>query len=91
MATQDQIDQQRGIVLTTKQRVTSMLDQIALVQQSADTYNRIGLSDDQLLADESFAGTGTTRAQYRSAITSIAALKALLDAGHGTNLESFAR
>lgn len=91
MATQDQIEQQRSIVLTTKARVATLLDQLALAQQSLDTYNRIGLSSDDLLVDESFAGTGTTRAQYRAAITSITALEALLAAGHGTNLESFSR
>lgn len=90
-ATQEQIDQQRSVVLTTKQRVVSLLDQFALAQQSLDTYNRIGLGDGQTLSDEAFVGTGTTRTQYVNAITSLIAMKTLLDAGNGTNLEKFAR
>lgn len=90
-ATQDQLDQQQRIIMQTKQRVERLLNDVGELHQSLTTYNQIGLSDDQLLADGAFAGTGTTRAQYRAAITSITALEALLAAGHGTNLESFSR
>lgn len=90
-ATQDQIDQQQRVIMATKQRVEQLLNAISATQQSADTYNRIGLSDNTILADESFIGTGTTRAQYRDAITSIGALQTLLGQGHGTQLEKFAR
>jgi len=52
---------------------------------------RSGLADDAILSDEAFAGSGTTKADYRAAIVSIDALFALLEQGHGTNFERFSR
>lgn len=91
MATPDQIDQQRRVIMQTRQEVAQLLDLLGDLSQRLGTYTRLGLGDDQILSDESFSGTGTTKADYRGAIVSLDAIGALLAAGHGTNLEKFAR
>lgn len=91
MATPNQIDQQRRVVLATKASAAALLDILNTLQADAATYVRLGLGDDQILDDGAFEGTGTDTAAYRAAMTSIAAIQTLLGQGHGTNLEQFAR
>lgn len=91
MATQNEIDQQRRLVEATRTDVQTLLDTLGRLQSRAASYTRLGLSDDEILDVDAFAGTGTDRDAYRAAITSIAALDTLLGQGHGTNLERFAR
>lgn len=90
-ATPDQIEQQKRVILETKAQAGQLLELLGELGQRLTTYTRLGLGDDQFLVDEAFAGTGTSKADYRSAVTSIDALQALLAAGHGTNLERFSR
>lgn len=90
-ATPEQIDQQRRIITETKAQAAQLLDLLGDLSLRLSTYTRLGLGDDQLLSDEAFSGTGTTKADYRGAIVSIDAIQSLLAAGHGTNLEKFAR
>jgi hypothetical protein len=91
MATPEAIDQQRRVVTATREDVTTLLNILTQLNGQTATYNRLGLSDDQILDDEAFVGTGTDKAAYRAAITSLGAIDTLLAAGHGTNLEKFAR
>lgn len=90
-ATPNQIDQQRRVILATKASAGALLDILNALHADTSSYTRLGLGDDALLADGAFEGTGTDRAAYRAAITSIAAIEVLLGQGHGTNLETFAR
>lgn len=91
MTTPNQIDQQRRVVLATKASAAALLDILNTLQADAATYVRLGLGDDQILTDDAFEGTGTDKATYRAAMTSIAAINTLFGQGHGTNLEQFAR
>lgn len=91
IATQDQIDQQRRIVLQTRSTIGQLLAACDGLAAERETYNRLGLADDAILSDDAFSGTGTTRADYRAAIVSVDALLSLLDQGHGTNFEKFSR
>ena len=90
-ATPEQIDQQRRVITSTRSTVGQLLAAFDGLAAQQETYNRLGLGDDLILSDEAFAGTGTTKEDYRAAITSIDALFTLLEQGHGTNLEKFAR
>jgi UDP-N-acetylenolpyruvoylglucosamine reductase len=90
-ATPDQIDQQRRVVMQTRASAAQLLAAIDDLTAQRATYDRLGLGDNQILGDEAFGGTGTSRADYRAAIVTIDAIQALLAAGHGTNLEKFAR
>jgi hypothetical protein len=90
-ATQDQIEQQKRVILATRSTVGQLLASLDGLAAQQETYNRLGLADDAILSDEAFAGTGTDKATYRAAIVSIDALFTLLEQGHGTNLEKFAR
>lgn len=89
--TQDQIEQQKRVIRATMQTTAQLLGACDGLAAQQETYQRLGLADDAILSDEAFAGTGTDKATYRAAIVSIDALFALLDQGHGTNLEKFAR
>jgi hypothetical protein len=89
--TTEQTDQQRRVITQTRSTVATLLDTFDSVAAERSTYNNLGLADDTILDDSAFAGTGTTKADYRAAIVSIDALLALLKQGHGTNLEKFAR
>lgn len=89
--TQDQIEQQKRIVLATKDTVAALLRACDGLAAQQETYNRLGLADDEILSDDAFIGTGTDKATYRAAIVSVDALFTLLDQGHGTNFEKFAR
>jgi hypothetical protein len=91
MATPEQTDQQRRVIMETKAQVEQLLDLLGELGQRLQTYTRLGLGDDQFLSDDAFEGSGTTKAEYRGAITSLDAIQALLASGHGTNLERFAR
>lgn len=84
------VDQQRRVITGTRQRVNTLLSQLGLLDDDLQAYFWLGLSEDSILLDESFQGTGTDRESYRAAITSIQALKDLLTQGHGTNLAKFA-
>lgn len=90
-ATAEQIDQQRRVVNDHKAIVEDLLEVLARADVAMATYTRLGFGDDQILDPSSFSGTGTTVAVYRGAMTSLDAIKTLLAAGHGTNLEKFAR
>jgi len=90
-ATPEQIDQQRRVITATRSTVGQLLAAFDGLAAQQETYNRLGLGDDLILSDEAFQGTGTTKEDYRAAITSIDALFTLLEQGHGTNLEKFAR
>jgi hypothetical protein len=89
--TQDQIEQQKRVILATMQTTAQLLHACDGLAAQQETYQRLGLADDAILSDEAFNGTGTDKATYRAAIVSIDALFSLLDQGHGTNLEKFAR
>jgi hypothetical protein len=89
--TPEQIDQQRRVVSATRATVAQMLAAIDALSAQRVTYDRLGLADDSILGDEAFAGSGTTKADYRAAIVSTDALLQLLSAGHGTNFETFSR
>ena len=91
MATPNETDQQRRVIVATREHVTTLLDLLGQIQTHAASYTRLGLSDDLILDDDAFTGTGTDKATYRAVITSIAAIDTLMGAGHGTNLEKFAR
>lgn len=88
---QDQIEQQKRVILQTRSTVATMLASFDNLIAERQTYDRLGLGDDLILSDDAFIGTGTTRAAYRAAIVSVDALLSLLEQGHGTNLETFAR
>lgn len=90
-ATPEQIDQQRRVISQTRANVASLLTTLDRLTADRMTYDRLGLADDTILSDEAFNGSGTNRADYRAAIVSLDALFALLEAGHGTNFEKFAR
>ena len=90
-ATPEQIDQQRRVISQTRSTVAQLLGACDGLAAQRETYNRLGLADDAILSDEAFAGSGTTKADYRAAIVSIDALFALLEQGHGTNFERFSR
>lgn len=89
-ATPDQVDQQQRVIMATKSHTNALLMQFNQLQADMAAYNNLGLGDDSVLADGAFAGTGTSRADYRAAITSLQAIEDLLKAGHGTNLSKFA-
>jgi hypothetical protein len=91
MATPETIDQQRRVVTATRDDVSALFEILMRLNARTATYNRLGLGDDQILDDDAFVGTGTDKAAYRAAITSLDAIDTLLGAGHGTNLETFAR
>ena len=91
MATQDEIDQQRRVVLDHKAGVVELLAVLSRMDIAADTYTRLGLGDDQILDPTAFTGTGTTVAKYRAAMGTIGAIQTLIAQGHGTNLEKFAK
>ena|SRR5215203_499442 len=90
-ATPEQIDQQRRVISQTRANVASLLTTLDRLTADRMTYDRLGLADDTILSDEAFNGSGTNRADYRAAIVSLDALFTLLEAGHGTNFEKFAR
>jgi hypothetical protein len=89
--TEEQTAQQRRIVQETQGDVNTMLGALDRLTAKRITYDRLGLADDSILTDAAFDGTGVTKADYRAAILSIDAIFDLLTAGHGTNLEKFAR
>lgn len=89
--TEDTIDQQRRVILETKADVAALLDILGRLDDRASSYVRLGLGDSEILVEDAFAGTGTGAAEYAGAMTSIGAIQTLLAAGHGTNLEKFAR
>lgn len=91
MATENETDQQRRIIAATREHVAALLDLLGQLQMHAASYVRLGLGDDLILDDDAFTGTGTDKAPYRAAMGSIDAINTLLGAGHGTNLERFAR
>ncbi len=92
MATPDQIDQQRRVIIAFQSDVRSLLDQLAHLQQRVDSYNRLNLVSDAVLDPASVAGTGTSVADYRAAIGSITNMLALLPNGQfAANLEKVAR
>ncbi len=91
MATANQIDQQRRVILAAKASAEALLSVLATLDADEATYNRLGLADNQILVEESFEGTGTDRDAYRDAIVAIGNIKAVINAGSGTNLEKFAR
>lgn len=92
MATPEQTDQQRRVIVATRDDVAQLLDLFGRLQMRTASYLRLGLGDDEILDDDAFAGTGTDKATYRGAITSLDAINTLLaTGGHGTNLEKFAR
>lgn len=91
MATPEETDQQRRVILETQSDTRLLFDVLMRLQARTATYTRLGLGDDQILDPDSFAGTGVTAAIYRGAITSLEAIETLLGQGHGTNLEKFAR
>lgn len=86
-----QIDQQRRVIADTRAQVAQLLDLLGDLSQRLNTYTRLGLSDDAILDDAAFDGSGTDKAAYRGAIISVDAFQSLLAQGHGTNLEKFAR
>lgn len=90
-ATPEQIDQQRRVISQTRSTIGQLLAACDGLTAARETYDRLGLADDAILSDDAFAGTGTTKADYRAAIVSLDALFDLLEAGHGTNFEKFAR
>jgi hypothetical protein len=90
-ATPEQIDQQRRVISQTRANVASLLTTLDRLTADRMTYDRLGLADDTILSDDAFNGSGTNRADYRAAIVSLDALLELLEAGHGTNFEKFAR
>lgn len=91
MATENETDQQRRIITATRDDVGQLLDLLGRLQVRAASYVRLGLGDDEILDDDAFTGTGTDKAPYRAAMGSLDAINTLLAAGHGTNLEKFAR
>jgi hypothetical protein len=91
VVTQDQIEQQKRVILATRSTVGQLLSACDGLAAQQETYNRLGLADDAILSDAAFEGTGTDKATYRAAIVSIDALFSLLEQGHGTNFEKFAR
>lgn len=91
MATPNETDQQRRVITATRADVAQLLDLLGQLQMRSASYVRLGLGDDQILDDDAFEGTGTSKAAYRAALTSIGAIDTLLGQGHGTNLEKFAR
>lgn len=91
MTEQDAIDQQRRVIIAAKTEVGTLLASLERLAGHLSTYTRLGLGDDQFTEDAAFEGTGVGKAEYRSAVTSIDAIMTLLAAGHGTNLERFAR
>ncbi len=86
---QNQVDQQRRVILATRANVGALLAQLGKLSDDQTAYTWLGLADDAVLQDGAFEGTGTNRADYRAAIVSIQALRDLLNAGHGTNLAKF--
>lgn len=90
-ATQDEIDQQERVIIEAQQIVRQFLNDITALNAHAATYVRLGLGDDQILDDIALANVHTTRTKYRAAMTTIEFVQNLLAAGHGTNLEQFAR
>lgn len=91
MATPNETDQQRRIITAARDDVQQLLDLLGQLQMHAASYVRLGHGDDLILDDAAFEGTGTDKAAYRAAMGSIDAINTLLAAGHGTNLEKFAR
>ena len=91
MATEDETDQQRRIIIASREQVAAFLDLLGQLQMRVNSYVRLGLSDDQFLDDDAFIGTGTDKAAYRAAMGSIDAINTLVAAGNGTNLERFSR
>lgn len=91
MSTPNEIDQQRRVINDTRSDVAQLLSLLSSLQMRAQTYTRLGYGDDQFLADDAFEGTGTDKVSYRSAITTLGNIDALLTAGNGKNLETFAR
>ena len=91
VASPDQIAQQQRVILATRDTTGALLRAFDALAAQQETYNRLGLADDDILSDDAFIGIGTDKATYRAAIVSIDAMFALLDQGHGTNLEKFAR
>lgn len=85
------LDQQRRVILDTKNDVAALLEILMRLQARYDSYIRLGLSDDTYLMPEAFGSTGTDAIRYRSAMATVEALRTLLAQGHGTNLEKFAR
>ncbi len=92
MATPDQIDQQRRVIIAFQSDVRLLLDQLAHLQQRVDSYNRLNLVSDAVLDPTALGGTGTSVSDYRAAIGSITNLLALLPSGQfAANLEKVAR
>ncbi len=92
MATQDQIDQQRRVIMAFQSDVRSLLDQLARLQQRVDSYNRLNLVSDAVLDATAVNGTGTSVIDYRAAVGSITNLLALVPSGQfAANLEKVAR
>lgn len=89
-ADQDQIDQQKRVVLSTRTHVAALLAQLGTLDDDLKAYTNLGLGDDSILDDAAFIGTGTNRADYRAAIVSLQAIDALLKEGHAVNLSKFA-
>lgn len=90
-ATEAEIAQQERVISEAQQITRQFLNDITALNAHAATYVRLGLGDDEILDDTALANVNTTRAKYRAAMTTIEAVQNLLAAGHGTNLEQFAR
>src|SRR5262245_56765725 len=88
-ATLDQIAQQTRVINATRNHVQQLMIMLGQLDDDHQNYTWLGLSDDSILDDAAFEGTGTNRADYRAAVVSLEAIQQLLAEGHGTNLARF--
>lgn len=91
MASAEEIAQQKRVIQNAQVQTRVILQNFTELDAVAATHTRLGLGNSQILDDQAFEGTGTTREKYVAAMTTIGAIQSLLAAGHGTNLEAFAR
>lgn len=74
MATQDQIEQQRRVIIATRSDVASLLSLASSIQARLNSYQRLSLG----AADpEAFGGTGTSPAAYAGAMAALGQFAAL--------------
>lgn len=82
------IEQQRRVILATKDDCAAMLDLATRIQTRLTSYARLDYA--HALTDESFVGTGATAATYGGAIAALGEFAGLADSVWAA-LEAFAR
>ena len=86
-ATPDQTEQQRRVILTTKNHVNAFLVAYEAMLADNGAYVALGMAD--VLDDKAFEGTGTNAVDFKAAIVSIGNTKTMMDAGNLTNFSKF--